>query len=94
MSANDAAINAALSAWVRTPDLDLTTIAGMRIGLDAAAEHIAAAERERLAAHITRAAARTRSQAEAWWSADHVRADAWDEVAGWCRDDTIWKESS
>lgn len=53
---------------------------------------VAAAERERLAAYISRAATGKREQAEHWFSSDALTADAWDEVAGWCRDNTIWKE--
>lgn len=64
----------------------------IRAGLEAVTESFAAAERERVAAYISRAAARKREQAVGWWSADIVTADAWDEVAGWCRDDTIWGE--
>lgn len=63
-----------------------------RAVVEAAGESIAAAERERLAAYITRAAARKREQAETWFSSDALIANAWDEVAGWCRDETIWTD--
>lgn len=53
---------------------------------------VAAAERERVAAYISRAATRKREQAETWFSSDALIANAYDTVAGWCRDETIWND--
>lgn len=53
-------------------------------------DRIRRTERDRIASYIERAAARKRENAEAWFSADAIVANAWDEVAGWCRDETIW----
>ncbi len=80
------------AAWVEHGDVD--SAAMVCAFLAKVADHVAAAERERLAAYISRAASRKREQAVGWWSADIVQADAWDEVAGWCRDETIWQEDS
>lgn len=78
------------AAWTECGDAMSKILA--RAFLAKVAEHVAAAERERIAAYITRAAKQKREQAEGWWSSDALEANTLDEVAGWCRDDTIWKE--